>query len=130
MTKHKKSAALKDLRPLLNNENFFELFMFNRSLKKTIQDQSAELYLLRQLVEQMNCGFLSVRLDAKNKISQLNQEFAKTLGYSAESLIGLPLSEIVPPYVKKLPCFQAFKSAIAKFEPISDDYRYESPLVS
>lgn len=98
--------------------------MFNRSLKKTIQDQSAELYLLRQLVEQMNCGFLSVRLDAKNKISQLNQEFAKTLGYSAESLIGLPLSEIVPPYVKKLPCFQAFKSAIAKFEPISDDYRY------
>lgn len=124
MTKHKKSAALKDLRPLLNNENFFEHFMFNRSLKKTIQDQSAELYLLRQLVEQMNCGFLSVRLDAKNKISQLNQEFAKTLGYSAESLIGLPLSEIVPPYVKKLPCFQAFKSAIAKFEPISDDYRY------
>lgn len=98
--------------------------MFNSRLKKALQDQSAELYMLRQLIEQMNRGMLSIRLDAQTRICDFNPHFAQTLGYKDEHLRGRPLSEIVPPYVSKLPCFHAFRPAVEKFEPISDDYRY------
>jgi len=97
--------------------------MFNRTLKKTLQDQSAELYLLRQQVEQMDRSMLSIRLDAQFNICEFNPSFAKALGY-ANDLRGRPLSAIVPPYVKNLPCFHSFNKAISKFEPVSDDYRY------
>lgn len=98
--------------------------MFNSQLKKTLNEQSAELYLLRKLVEQMNRGMLSISLDAQTNICGFNQHFARALGYSEERLMGRPLSEIVPPYVKNLPCFHEFRAAVAKFEPISDNYRY------
>ncbi|WP_099775220.1 PAS domain-containing protein [Pseudomonas sp. HLS-6] len=73
--------------------------MFNSRLKKALQDQSAELYMLRQLIEQMNRGMLSIRLDAQTRICDFNPHFAQTLGYKDEHLRGRPLSEIVPPYV-------------------------------
>lgn len=98
--------------------------MFNRHLKRKLQEQSSELYLLRQQVEQMDRGMLSIRLDAQFCICAFNPLFAKTLGYTHERLHGRPLSEIVPSYVKNLPCFRAFNTAVAKFEPVSDDYRY------
>ncbi|MGU2241017.1 PAS domain-containing protein [Pseudomonas aeruginosa] len=66
---------------------------------------------------------LAIRLDAQFNICEFNQNFSKTLGYTND-LLGLPLSAIVPPYVKNLPCFHAFNTAISKFEPVSDDYRY------
>jgi methyl-accepting chemotaxis protein len=97
--------------------------MFNRTLKKTLQDQSAELHLLRQQAEQMDRSMLSIRLDAQFNICEFNPNFAKTLGYTND-LRGRPLSAIVPPYVKNLPCFRSFNTAISKFEPVSDDYRY------
>ncbi|QOE09597.1 PAS domain-containing methyl-accepting chemotaxis protein [Pseudomonas asiatica] len=98
--------------------------MFNRKLKKTLQEQSAELHLLRQQVEQMDRGMLSIRLDAQFRICAVNRIFLETLGYSSDSLHGRPLSEIVPPYVKNLPCFHAFNQAVARFEPVNDEYRY------
>lgn len=98
--------------------------MFNRKLKKTLQEQSAELHLLRQQVEQMDRGMLSIRLDAQFRICAVNRLFLDTLGYSGEHLHGRPLSEIVPPYVKNLPCFHAFNQAVARFEPVNDEYRY------
>ena len=97
--------------------------MFNRALKKTLEDQSAELYLLRQQAEQMERSMLSIRLDAQFNICEFNTNFAKALGYTND-LRGRPLSAIVPPYVKSLPCFHSFNMAISKFEPVSDDYRY------
>nr|WP_268256904.1 PAS domain-containing methyl-accepting chemotaxis protein [Pseudomonas sp. CIP-10] len=98
--------------------------MFNRNLKKTLQEQNAELLLLRQQVEQMDRGMLSMRLDAQFRICSFNRLFSETLGYSDERLYGRPLSEIVPPYVKELPCFHAFNQAVARFEPVNDEYRY------
>lgn len=97
--------------------------MFNSALKKTLEEQSAELYLLRQQAEQMNRSMLAIRLDAQFNICDFNPNFAETLGYSND-LRGLPLSDIVPPYVKDLPCFRSFNTAISKFEPVADDYRY------
>lgn len=98
--------------------------MFNRTLKKTLQDQNAELYLLRQQAEQMDRSMLSIRLDAQFNICGFNPDFANTLGYTDELLLGRPLSDIVPPYVKTLPCFHTFNTAVSKFEPVTDEYRY------
>lgn len=98
--------------------------MFNTRLKKELLDQSAELFALRQLAEQMDKGLLTVRLDASLRVAKCNQQFAQALGFTVGQLQGRPLSELVPAYVRNLPCFHNFNSAVARFEPVSDDYRY------
>ncbi|AHY43504.1 PAS domain S-box protein [Stutzerimonas decontaminans] len=98
--------------------------MFNSRLKKDLEAKDAELAILRQLMGKMNGDMLSVTLDADFKICAFNDRFASTLGYSHGHLQGRPLAEIVPPYVKNLPCFHNFRAAVAKLEPVSDDYRY------
>ena len=98
--------------------------MFSSRLKKDLEAKEAELAILRQLMGKMNSDMLSLTLDADSRICAFNDLFARTLGYSHGHLQGRPLAEIVPPYVKNLPCFHNFRAAVAKLEPISDDYRY------
>ena len=98
--------------------------MFNRRLKKDLQDRDDELFQLRQLVAQYDRGMLSLRLDAEMRLISVNEDFARALGYSCEQLQGRLLSEIIPPYVKDLPCFRNFNAAVARFEPVNDDYRF------
>jgi methyl-accepting chemotaxis protein len=98
--------------------------MFNRRLKKDLQDRDDELFQLRQLVTQYDRGMLSICLDADMRLTAVNEDFARTLGYSCEQLQGRLLSEIVPPYVRDLPCFHDFNAAVARSEPVSDDYRF------
>jgi len=98
--------------------------MFNSRLKKDLEAKDAELAILRQLMGKMNSDMLSLTLDADSRICAFNDRFARTLGYSHGHLQGRPLAEIVPPYVKNLPCFHNFRTAVAKLEPVSDDYRY------
>lgn len=98
--------------------------MFNGRLKQQLEQQDGELALLRQLGDQLERQMLSLRLDADARICACNSRFAETLGYREAQLIGRPLAEIVPPYVKHLPCFHNFQAAIARFDPVSDDYRY------
>lgn len=98
--------------------------MFNRLLKKEHAEQLTELAVLRQLVDKMDSGMLCITLNANFGISAVNQGFADALGFKPEQLVGKALSDIVPSYVSKLPCFRNFNQAMAKFEPICDDYRY------
>lgn len=98
--------------------------MFNRHLKKQLEEQSAELSLLHQLREQMEATKLSITLDPDFRMVAVNQKFAQTLGYSVEQLQGRAMADIVPAYVKNLPCFHNFRSAVAKLAPVSDDYRF------
>ncbi len=55
--------------------------MFNRLLKKNLQDQDDELFHLRQLVAQFDRGRLSIALDAEYRITAVNDAFARVLGY-------------------------------------------------
>ncbi len=98
--------------------------MFNLRLKKKSKHPSGGLSALRQLHDQMERGMLSITLDADLSISTLNQGFADALGYQREQLLGRSMEEIVPPYVTRLPCFQALKKAITTFAPVNDNYRY------
>ena len=98
--------------------------MFNRLLKKEHAEQLRELAELRQLADKLDRGMLCITLNANIHISAVNQGFADALGFRPEQLVGKPLSDIVPSYVSKLPCFRNFNQAVAKFEPVSDTYRY------
>ncbi len=98
--------------------------MFNGQLKKQLEEQAAELSLLRQLRDQMGATMLSITLDTEFRMVAVNQKFAKTLGYTVEQLQGRPMTDIVPAYVKNLPCFHNFQAAVSKLAPVSDDYRF------
>tara|TARA_Y100001949_G_scaffold121613_1_gene103464 strand:+ start:38323 stop:39702 length:1380 start_codon:yes stop_codon:yes gene_type:complete len=99
-------------------------FMFNGQLKKQLEEQAAELSLLRQLRDQMGATMLSITLDTEFRMVAVNQKFAKTLGYNVEQLQGRPMADIVPAYVKNLPCFHNFRAAVSQLAPVSDDYRF------
>ena len=98
--------------------------MFNGQLKKQLEEQAAELSLLRQLRDQMGATMLSITLDTEFRMVAVNQKFAKTLGYNVEQLQGRPMTDIVPAYVKNLPCFHNFRAAVSQLAPVSDDYRF------
>lgn len=88
---------------------------------KTLRDQ---LVPLRQLRDHMGSSMLFIRLDPDFCITSLNEAFAKLLGSRSDEIIGKPMSNIVPAYVKDLPCFHNFRTAITHRKPVSDNYRY------
>ncbi|MGK9064516.1 methyl-accepting chemotaxis protein [Stutzerimonas chloritidismutans] len=98
--------------------------MFNSHLKKQLEQQTAELLQLRQLREQIEATKLSITLDTELRMKTVNKAFAKALGYQPEQLTGRAMAEIVPAYVKQLPCYYNFRAAVAKHDPISDNYRF------
>ena len=67
---------------------------------------------------------LMLSIDSTFKITDCNDNFAGALGYAPDALIGRAMSEIVPHYVSKLPCFHNFRAAVAASKSITDDYRY------
>ncbi len=98
--------------------------MFNGRLKAELHQQQTALAPLRQLFDHMTNTMLTIILDDRLRMVSVNTKFAAALGYRPEQLLNRAMAEIVPEYVKALPCFRAFQSAIAERRPVSDDYRY------
>ena len=98
--------------------------MFNNTLKKQLQTQADELSELRQLRDGLRREMLMLSIDSTFKITECNENFANTLGYSPGQLIGRAMAEIVPQYVSKLLCFHNFRAAVAAGKSVTDDYRY------
>ncbi|KFE43948.1 chemotaxis protein [Pseudomonas syringae] len=98
--------------------------MFNTRLKKELQAREAELSVYKQMEKGMDAQMLSVILDSSFRISYANANFLRTLGYTAERLVGRGLDEIVPAYVKQLDCYRNLRAAIDSGESIVDNYRF------
>jgi len=98
--------------------------MFNTRLKKELQAQEAELSVYRQMAKSMDAKMLSMTLDANYRITLVNSNFSKVLGYTAEHLHGRGMDEIVPAYVKQLDCYRNLQASVAKGEPVIDNYRF------
>ena len=98
--------------------------MFNTRLKKELQAREAELSVYKQMETGMDAQMLSVILDSSFRITYANANFLRTLGYTAERLVGRPLDEIVPAYVKQLDCYRNLRAAIDTGESIVDNYRF------
>lgn len=98
--------------------------MFNTKIKNQLQSQAAELSELRQLRDGLNREMLTLSIDSTFKITACNESFAVALGYTEDQLLGRAMSDIVPQYVSKLPCFHNFRAAVAAGKSITDEYRY------
>jgi len=98
--------------------------MFNTKIKNQLQSQAAELSELRQLRNGLNREMLTLSIDSTFKITACNESFAEALGYTEDQLLGRAMSDIVPQYVSKLPCFHNFRAAVAAGKSITDEYRY------
>jgi methyl-accepting chemotaxis protein len=98
--------------------------MFNTRLKREFQAQQQELSELRQLRDGMEQEMLSVTVDPEFRIIKANLPFTQALGYSADTIAGQSMGDLIPAYVTKLPCYRNLRAAVAAGEPISDTYRF------
>ncbi|MBJ7370684.1 MAG: methyl-accepting chemotaxis protein [Pseudomonas sp.] len=99
--------------------------MFNKNIKQELQKSKNELALSQQLLKGLTEETLALTVDEDFNIVDANSKFLSCLGYST-SLIGRPLSEIVPNYVVNLPCYRNLRDAVKIGSSVSDNYRYLS----
>ncbi|MFP6851272.1 MAG: PAS domain-containing methyl-accepting chemotaxis protein [Pseudomonas sp.] len=98
--------------------------MFNTRLKNEIQALQAELAICRQMQNGMDARMVSVTLYANFSIKQVNDNFARMLGYTAQQLEGRGMDQLVPEYVKQLDCYRNLRNAVQKGESVIDKYRF------
>ncbi len=98
--------------------------MFGNQWKKELQAKDAELSLLRQLYKGIDNEMITLTVDPNFRIIDCNANFSRFVGYSREHLNGRPLIEIVPAYVKNLPCFKNLTESARSGTPVSDRYRF------
>lgn len=101
--------------------------MFSRRQKAELQKQDAELSVLRQLYDGLDHAMLRMTLDANWRVIEVNNQLAQTLRRSTDAIIGCQLDELVPSYVKTLPCYQELRSAVARGVGTTDNYRFLRP---
>lgn len=98
--------------------------MFGSRLKKELVAKDAELSLLRQLYHGIQTEMIKLTVDSQYRIIDFNANFASFVGYGQEQLSNRPMSEIVPSYVKTLPCFRNLQEAMRTGRSVRDRYRF------
>ncbi len=98
--------------------------MFNTRLKKELQAQQAELSMYRQMQRGIDACMVGLTLDASYRITHVNDNFLRMLGYSSDQLLGRELDGLVPAYVKQLDCYRNLRAAVQKGESVIDNYRF------
>ena len=98
--------------------------MFNTRSKQELEALRAEVALLKQVQDGMNEEMIGFSIDSQFRITHINRNFTQAMQHSEATLVGRPLDEIVPEYVKKLDCYRNLKTAVARGETISDLYRF------
>lgn len=98
--------------------------MFGNRFKKELHEKDVELSLYKQLQQGIQAEMIMLTIDPERRIIDLNDNFARFVGYSSEHLKGRPLSDIVPAYVKDLPCFKNLSAAIKSGNSVHDRYRF------
>jgi len=97
--------------------------MFNRHLKTELDQLRAEVAELRQLHAGFESQALSLSVDARGNVERVNERFCREMGYRLDQLIGRPLDEFIPDYVKQLPCYRDLKNALTQGTQTSGMYR-------
>ncbi len=98
--------------------------MFGSHLKKELQAKDAELSLLRQLYKGIDNEMITLTIDPDFRIIEANANFSRFIGHAPEQLANRPMSDIVPAYVKNLPCFKKLSEAVRTGRSVSDRYRF------
>ena len=106
--------------------------MFGNRLKKEIQVKDAELSMLRQMLAGIDAEMIMLSVDSDYRIVECNDNFVAFIGYARQQLIGRPMSDLVPSYVKDLPCFHNLRAAVKAGKSVHDHYRFihaDGPMV-
>lgn len=98
--------------------------MFGNRLRKALHDKDTELSLYKQLHQGIQAQMIMLSIDPTRRIVEVNDNFARFVGHAADQLIGRPLSDFVPSYVRDLPCFKNLNAAIGSGQSVSDYYRF------
>ncbi|UFH49894.1 PAS domain-containing protein [Pseudomonas sp. KNUC1026] len=67
---------------------------------------------------------ISVTLDRDMVIKAANANFIALLGNTENAVVGKPLGNFTPAYVKELNCYKNFIQAMKNGTSVSDDYRF------
>jgi methyl-accepting chemotaxis protein len=97
--------------------------MFNSRTKAELAALRAEVAMLRQAQAGVHEEMLTLSLDAENRVSAANRKMLTALGYTETTLIGRRVDELVPDYVKQLPCYRTLQGVLSKGGHVSDLYR-------
>ena len=76
--------------------------MFNNRLKQELLALRQELSSLAQVKESLDREMLGLTLDAEGRIQSVNQNFLDEMRYKSQDLIGRPVDELVPGYLKPM----------------------------
>lgn len=97
--------------------------MFNRRMKQELAALRAEVAQLRQAEQGVREELLTLVLDGHQRIESANGKFVQAMGYTEANLLGRPMDDLVPPYVKQLNCYRNLQTSIANGGHVSDLYR-------
>nr|WP_040259150.1 PAS domain-containing methyl-accepting chemotaxis protein [Pseudomonas massiliensis] len=101
--------------------------MFNTALKDELRRNASELALLRQIQASLDAEMIKFSVDLDYRIVECNKRFADFLGRSVEQVNGSLMGDLVPDYVKTLPCFRNLRQAVGAGIAVSDRYRFLRP---
>ncbi|TBU99381.1 methyl-accepting chemotaxis protein [Stutzerimonas kirkiae] len=98
--------------------------MFDRRLKLEIAALQHEIAELRQMKAALESELITFSLDARGCVASANEKFLQAMRYGRDGLLGRPLDDVIPEYVRQLDCYRTLKAAIASGRHISDHYRF------
>jgi methyl-accepting chemotaxis protein len=90
--------------------------MFNTRLKRELSALREELSSLQQVKESLESEMLCLTLDAEGRVEWANANFLQELAYSMSQLLGRPVDELVPAYLRQDEFQQRFKNALVRGE--------------
>lgn len=98
--------------------------MFGNRWKQALEMKDTELTLCKQVIGGIETEMIMLSVDPDYRIVGCNDNFAAFVGLTREQLIGQPMSQLVPSYVKDLPCFHNLRSAVTARRSVRDHYRF------
>nr|WP_320110192.1 methyl-accepting chemotaxis protein [Pseudomonas sp. B21-054] len=97
--------------------------MFYNRLKQELLALRQELSSLVQVKESLDREMLGLTLDADGRIQSVNQNFLDEMRYKSQDLIGRPVDELGPAYLKSNEFQVRFKAALTRGEHFSGAVR-------
>jgi methyl-accepting chemotaxis protein len=93
--------------------------MFNNKLKQELAELREKVSSMEQVRASLDEEMLGVFLDPQGRITSVNANFEREMGYRPGALTGHPINELVPQHVKGLELYALFKSALQRGEHYS-----------
>ena len=93
--------------------------MFNKGLKQELQRLREQVDSFKRLKAELDVEMLGLELDGRGCISAVNANFEKEMGVRAADVLGRPLADLIPAYVRNQEYSRRLQQALSRGEPYS-----------